>query len=164
MNQAPVLQYIGIALCLFVVDLMNRSRKNEGLKDVDLKRSSVGTQSIKYQADGAAVAKERSLESSVNLQVILDQTRRLTGADYGVLTLFDDIGEIDQFLTSGITARSRQRIEPTSKGLGVLGLLNGFTGPFNLSDLQAHPQFTRLPPHFPKMNTFLGNLSNIPTL
>ena len=160
MNQAPVLQYIGIALCLFVVDLMNRSRKNEGLKDVDLKRSSVGTQSIKYQADGAAVAKERSLESSVNLQVILDQTRRLTGADYGVLTLFDDIGEIDQFLTSGITARSRQRIEPTSKGLGVLGLLNGFTGPFNLSDLQAHPQFTRLPPHFPKMNTFLGNPIN----
>ena len=160
MSQAPVLQYIGIALCLFVVDLMNRSRKNEGLKDVDLKRSSVGTQSIKYQADGAAVAKERSLESSVNLQVILDQTRRLTGADYGVLTLFDDIGEIDQFLTSGITARSRQRIEPTSKGLGVLGLLNGFTGPFNLSDLQAHPQFTRLPPHFPKMNTFLGNPIN----
>ena len=35
--------------------------------------------------------------------------------------------------------------------------MEGITGPFNLADLQAHPQFTVFPKYFPKMNTFLGS-------
>ncbi|MBC8279232.1 MAG: GAF domain-containing protein, partial [Chloroflexi bacterium] len=136
---------------------MKRPRKNEDLKDPDIQRRGVVIRNLEDPSGSSNDGRVSGIDSSASLQDLLDQARRLTGARYGLLTVFDDTGEIDQFLSSGITARAHQRIGPNPKVLGVLGLLEGITGPFNLADLQAHPQFTVFPKYFPKMNTFLGS-------
>ncbi|NQW22450.1 MAG: response regulator [SAR202 cluster bacterium] len=133
-------------------------------KDEELQRLKAEIQTIRDRLALARDLSDRriaSLDSSVVLRDILDNARELCGARYGILSVFNPIGDISQgetehFLTSGISAGVRQSIGPVPEGLMILGLREGIKGPFKLADLQAHPQYSEFPLHGPKMTVFLG--------
>ena len=52
----------------------------------------------------ASLRINESLEFDTVLQGVLDSARSLTAARYGVMTLLDDGGRVQDFLSSGTTA------------------------------------------------------------
>ena len=58
----------------------------------------------------ASLRINESLDFDTVLQGVLDSACSLTGARYGVITLLDDSGRIEDFVTSGLTAEERQTI------------------------------------------------------
>ena len=64
----------------------------------------------------ASLRINESLDPNTVLQEILDSARSLTDTRYGVVATFDDTGQVEGFLTSGLTAdESRQLWETTQK-------------------------------------------------
>ncbi len=56
----------------------------------------------------ASLRINESLDLDTVLQGVLDSARSLTDARYGVITLLDDAGRIQDFLSSGMTAEEQQ--------------------------------------------------------
>jgi len=130
--------------------------KETGIQRLNDKNPNTRERSI--SAGGPSANGTAGLDLPVELQGILDNARRLTQARYGVLAVFGPSGETEHFITSGMAARTRGRIGSAPASEGVSGLLKDISGPLNLADLQAHPGFSGLPPHHPKMTSFLGSL------
>jgi signal transduction histidine kinase len=103
---------------------------------------------------GLHITSEVSLEAV--LQKVVDLARSVVGARYGALAVRDARGEIEQFITSGISPEERQRMGPPPTGRGVLGLIVEMNRPLRLRDLTQHPRSVGFPPHHPVMRSFLG--------
>ena len=52
-----------------------------------------------------------SLDVGTVLQDVVDSTRALTGARYGIITTIDETARVQDFVTSGFTAAERQQFE-----------------------------------------------------
>ena len=63
------------------------------------------------------------------LQEALDAARPLTGARYGVITLLDDVGQIQDFLSSGMTEEEASLLWETPKRMRIFEHLSGLSGP-----------------------------------
>ena len=63
----------------------------------------------------ASLRINESLDLDTVLQESLDSTRSLTDAQYGVIATFDDAGQVEDFLTSGLTADETQQLWETTK-------------------------------------------------
>ena len=72
------------------------------------------------------------------LQGVLDSARSLTGARYGVMTLLDDAGQVQDFLSSGLTAEESGQLWLTPEGLGIFQALTNISEPLRVPDLAAH--------------------------
>jgi signal transduction histidine kinase len=90
------------------------------------------------------------------LQVIVDQVRALTGASYAALSVHDQAGAIEQFITSGINRSDRARIGSPPRGHGILGLIIRENRTLRLDDLMTDPRRVGFPPSHPEMHSFLG--------
>ena len=90
------------------------------------------------------------------LQEIVDGARTLTDARYGVVEVFDGSGQIEEFITSGLTPEQRRLLGDLPRGLGVLGHLNETQKPLRLADLAQHSRSVGFPDNHPPMKTFLG--------
>ena len=97
-----------------------------------------------------------SLDVSIVLQEVIDAACQLTSARYGALAVFDALGQIQQFITHGISLEERERIGDLPKGLGILGLLQEVEMPVRLADLSKHTRSVGFPSNHPPMKTFLG--------
>ena len=86
----------------------------------------------------ASLCINESLDFDQVLQGVLDSARSLTGARYGVMTLLDDGGGVQDFLTSGFTAGEAQRLWLTPEGLRLFEALTSVPEPLRLPDLAAH--------------------------
>ena len=98
-------------------------RENEALRD-RLSRLSEASCRI-----------NESLDTHKVLQGVLDSARLLTGGRYGVFTLLDDSGRIQDFLSSGLTAEEARRIWDTPDGLQIFEYLSGLSEPLRIPDL-----------------------------
>jgi signal transduction histidine kinase len=96
------------------------------------------------------------LESASVLQKIVDLARDVAGARYAALGIFNENGEVVQFLTSGITAEERARIGHLPRGRGLLGLLQDERRPIRVRSIHEHPASVGFPAHHPAMRSFLG--------
>jgi signal transduction histidine kinase len=90
------------------------------------------------------------------LQRVVDLSRDLIGARYGALGVFRDDGRLEQFITSGMDARTRAAIGHLPHGLGLLGYLMHKGEPIRVDNIQAHPESVGFPPNHPPMKTLLG--------
>ena len=72
------------------------------------------------------------------LQGALDSARALTGARYGVMTLLDDAGGVQDFLSSGLTAEESERLWLMPAGLSILQTLTNISEPLRLPNLVEH--------------------------
>ena len=103
---------------------------------------------------GLALASELSLP--IVLQRIVDLAAEVTGARYGALGVIGPDGGITEFITTGMSARERERIGPVPHGRGILGVLIRDATPLRLADISAHPRSVGFPANHPPMKTFMG--------
>ncbi len=90
------------------------------------------------------------------LQLIVDRVRQLVGASYAALGIVDAEGQIDQFVTSGLSRAERSRIGAPPQGHGLLGLLVRENQAIRIPDIAADPRRYGFPRYHPEMHAFLG--------
>lgn len=90
------------------------------------------------------------------LQLIVDRVRDLVGAQYSALGVVGPFGQIDQFITSGISEELRALIGHPPRGRGLLGLIIREDRSFLIDDIATDPRRSGFPDHHPEMNSFLG--------
>ena len=93
----------------------------------------------------ASLRINESLDFDTVLQGVLDSARSLTDARYGVITLLDDSGRIQDFLSSGMTAEEAQGLWDLPGGMRLFEYLNGISEPLRLPDLLGHIRSLGLP-------------------
>ena len=135
---------------------MLRSRA-AALKEVDrLKGEVESLESRLSKLNEATLVIAGSLDVNTLLQAIIDASRLLTGARYGAILTFDDSGETESFITSGMSSEEQRRIGKLPKALGILAYLNEVDGPLRLADIASHPKSVGFPKNYPPMKSFLG--------
>ena len=97
-----------------------------------------------------------SLDLDVVLQKVIDVARSLTGARYGALLTYERSGDVQDFITSGLSSTEIERLHTLPQGLGLLGYMNEIREPLRLSDISGHPKSVGFPDGHPPMKTFLG--------
>ena len=79
-----------------------------------------------------------SLDFDTVLQGALDSTCALTGARYGVMTLLDDRGGVQDFLSSGLTVEESGRLWLMPEGLAIFQSLTNISAPMRVPDVVEH--------------------------
>lgn len=103
---------------------------------------------------GLDVASELSLE--IVLNKVVEQARNLVGAKYGALSVIDREGNIQEFITSGVTLQERAAIGPPPVGHGVLGVVLHEGQHLRLPNVAAHPKSSGFPANHPVMRSLLA--------
>ena len=93
----------------------------------------------------ASLRINESLDFDDVLQSVLDSARSLTGARFGALTLLDDTGQIDDFLSSGLTPQEAQALWDLPDALTLFEHLGNIPEPLRLPDLIGHIREFNLP-------------------
>ena len=99
----------------------------------------------------ASLRINESLDFDTVLQGVLDSACSLTGARYGVITLLDDSGRIQDFVTSGLTSEDHRRFVELPEGLKLFEHLSRITEPLRLRDFHSHTRALGLPEFRPPM-------------
>ncbi len=86
----------------------------------------------------ASLRINESLDLDTVLQGVLDAARSLTAAHYGVMTLFDDAGGVEDFLSSGMTAPEAEQLWRTPDGRVIFESLSSTSKPLRVPDLLAY--------------------------
>ena len=86
----------------------------------------------------ASLRINESLDFDTVLQGVLDSARSLTGARYGVMTLLDDQGLVQDFLSSGLTAEESERLWMMPEGLRIFQALTSISEPIRVPNLVEH--------------------------
>jgi two-component system, NarL family, sensor histidine kinase DevS len=104
----------------------------------------------------AGISLTSELDTATVLQRVADQAREVAGAKYAALGVFDENGDVEQFITSGITRDERARIGPLPKGRGILGALQTDQRTLRLRRITDDPRSVGFPANHPPMRSFLG--------
>ena len=86
----------------------------------------------------ASLRINESLDFDDVLQGVLDSARSLTGARYGVMTLLDGEGRVQDFLSSGLAEEESGALWAMPDGLRIFESLAGVSGPVRIADLAEH--------------------------
>ena len=91
------------------------------------------------------------------LQRVADLAADLMDAKYAAIGLLGPDGRtLESFVTHGISAEARERMDHPPRGHGVLGVVIRHGEVLRLPDLTQHPDSTGFPPGHPPMHSFLG--------
>src|SRR3954447_5330962 len=94
---------------------------------------------------GLDVTAELSLDAVLNK--VVERARTLVGARYGALSVVNDDGSIQTFLTSGVTPEQRAKIGPPPVGHGLLGVVLREGERLRLPDIGRDPRSYGFPPN-----------------
>ena len=115
------------------------ARENEALRG---RLSRLGEASLRIN---------ESLDFETVLQGVLDSARSLTGARYGVITLLDDAGRIQDFLYSGLTPEESRQFAELPNGMLFFEQLSSIGEPLRLRDFHGYIRELGLPEFRPPM-------------
>jgi PAS domain S-box-containing protein len=101
-----------------------------------------------------AITAELSLENVLNR--IVELARSVSGARYAALGVPKQDGELEAFITKGISDAEHAAIGELPRGRGVLGALIHEKESMRLRDISEHPASVGFPPNHPPMKSFLG--------
>ncbi len=121
-----------------------------GKARADLAEANLAALDIAVQGVAGVLALDRVL------QEIVDRVRELADAEYAALGIVDELGAIEEFITSGMSAKVRKRIGSLPVGRGLLGLIIRENRAFRIPDINTDPHRYGFPPHHPPMHSFLG--------
>ena len=99
------------------------------------------------------------LDLDAVLQGVLDGARSLTGARMGGITTLDDSGQLQDFITSGLTDEDHQRFVNLPGGPEFFAYLSSLPEPLRLADFSAYTTALGLPeicPPLGPVGSFLG--------
>ena len=85
-----------------------------------------------------------SLDFETVLQGVLDSARSLTGSRYGVILVLDSSGQVQEGLSSGMTADENQQLWQLH-GLPIIKRISTSSGPVRLRDFYSHLRLLGLP-------------------
>ena len=102
----------------------------------------------------ASLRINESLDPDTVLQEILDNARSLTNAQYSVIATFDDAGQVEDFLTSGLTDNESRQLWETTKKMTFCNI----TGPQRVRDFASYTKLLGIPRFRPpaEMSAFLA--------
>ena len=102
---------------------------------------------------GAILRINSSLDIGTVLREIVESTRALTGAHYGMITTIGDSGEVQEFVTSGLTPEEHQQVQAWPVGPQLFEHLRDLPGPLRSSDFPGYVRSLGYSPHpiFPKI-------------
>lgn len=103
---------------------------------------------------GVSLTSELSLDKV--LQRVVDVACELVHAKYGALSVLNDRGDIEQFITHGVTPEQRKRIGHIPYGRGLLGVILKEGATLRMENLQEDPRSGGFPPNHPEMHSLLG--------
>ncbi|MYC87477.1 MAG: GAF domain-containing protein, partial [Gemmatimonadales bacterium] len=92
-----------------------------------------------------------SLDFDTVLQEVLDSARSLTRGRYGVMTLAGDSGQIEDFLSSGMTPEEAVQVWDVPQGSQMIEHLGGILEPLRVRDLVGHLRSVGLPAFDPPL-------------
>lgn len=138
-------------------DLQTRLRSELGRIDEQLGALLSSMDRLQGLLD-AVVAISREVELPAVLHRIVTTAMDLVGARYGALGVLAESGELEQFITAGLTEQERANLAGTDlpRGRGVLGHLIHHPDPLRVEDIPAHPSSAGFPAGHPRMRTLLG--------
>ena len=99
----------------------------------------------------ASLRINESLDFDTVLQGVLDSACSLTGARYGVITLLDGSGKVQDFVTSGLTAEEHRGFTDLPEGMMFFQYLSNIQEPLRLRDFHSHIRSLGLPEFQPPM-------------
>ena len=99
----------------------------------------------------ASLRINESLDFDTVLQGVLDSACSLTGARYGVITLLDESGQVQDFVTCGLTAEEHRRFTDLPEGMMFFQYLSNIQEPLRLRDFHSYVQSLGLPEFQPPM-------------
>ena len=108
----------------------------------------------------ASLRINESLEFDTVLQEVLDSARALTGARYGVITLFDAAGGLGAYLASGLTAEGSRRLWEMPERRRFFDYLHNLPGLLRVPDFASHASSVGLPEFRPPAD--MGALLAVP--
>ena len=91
-----------------------------------------------FRLSEASLRINESLEFDSVLQGVLDAARSLTCARFGAITLFDEAGRAEDFLSSGSSAEDVDMPWTLPDGVRQLEYLSSIPGPLRVPDLRVH--------------------------
>ena len=97
----------------------------------------------------ASLRINESLDFDTVLQGVLDSACSLTDARYGVITLLDNTGQIEDFLASGMTAEEAQQLWDLPDGMRLFEYFGKIPAPIRLRDMLGHIRSQGLPEFHP---------------
>ena len=124
-------------------------------------------------ADQALSAKEerrRALESAFDAAItissideidqslhhLLETAKSITNAKYAALSVFDENGAIEDFLTSGMSEAQKSRIGHLPRGKGLLGYIQESGETIRLEEMSDHHASVGFPAGHPPMQSLLA--------
>ena len=112
---------------------------------MELERENAALRERLSRLSEASLRINESLDFNPVLNGALDSARSLTGARYGVITLLDDSGRLQDFLSSGMTAGEAGQLWDLPEGMRLFEYLGRITAPLRLPDLLGHIRSMGLP-------------------
>ena len=79
-----------------------------------------------------------SLDIGIVLREIVESVRALTGAHYGMITTTGDLGEVQEFVSSGFTPAEHRQLQAWPVGPRLFEHLRDLPGPLRVSDFQGY--------------------------
>jgi len=108
----------------------------------------------------ASLRINESLDFDTVLQEILDSARSLTDAWCGVIVTLDDKGQMEDFLSSGLTDEESQQLFVMPEGPQIFEYLTTIPGPLRISDFASYIRSQNLPEFRPptqiSISAYLG--------
>ena len=99
----------------------------------------------------ASLRINESLDFDTVLQGVLDSACSLTGARYGVITLLNESGRIQDFLYSGLTPEESRQFAEFPNGMLFFEYLSSISEPLRLRDFHSYVRELGLPEFHPPM-------------
>ena len=93
----------------------------------------------------ASLRINESLDLDTVLQEVLDSARSLTGARCGVIITLDETGQVEDFLTSGLSPQENRGFWELPEGPSFFEYLCSLPGPLRVADFGDHTRALGLP-------------------
>ena len=106
----------------------------------------------------ASLRINQSLDLDTVLQVVVDEARLLTGASRGGITAIGPSGQLQDFITSGLTEEEHQQFVSLEGGPALFEFLSSLPGPLRVSDFAAYTTAQGLPEIGPPLEPLGGFL------
>jgi two-component system sensor histidine kinase DevS len=101
-----------------------------------------------------------ALVEDVSLETLLERIASVAceqvQARYAAVGVLDDEGQLEKFITVGMSENEVRRIGHAPVGRGLIGALMDTEDPIRVPEVQADPRSVGYPPHHPRMTSFLG--------
>ena len=126
------------------------------MKDAgELERDNEALRDRLSRLSQASLRINESLDFEGVLQEVVDSARAITDARFGGLTTMDGSGQMESFLSSGLTPEQHQALY-TPEGPAIYDLFLNMKEPLRVDDLTAYVKSLGYPGNSAYLKTFLG--------